>query len=260
MYDAPVTTIWTQSAFQIGSSFAGYRINKRDLIFSVNVFEMPGRPWELVDSMWRKAWAYDRDSILTITTQYGARSLRLRLAQQPEFKPVHDPHLKMWGQVVMTCTAGNPWWVEADATATWTTNIDTSGGQIGSGTVRISNPTDQPMWLKWVCSAPGKWTLPDFSFGDNSQGRAVADAHRVITLPLTIAGQDLTVDTDPLEEMIVSADGTPLWAWMNGVTFLYPVPPWTAPTQLPVSVTYALPGASVMVVQNRNWSRPWGLQ
>ena len=260
LYDAPVTTIWTQSAFQIGSSPAGYRINRRDLVFNVNIFQMPGRAWELVDSMWRKAWAYDQDSTLTITTDYGARSLALRLTEQPEFKPIHDPHLKQWGQVTMSCTAGNPWWVEADVTDPWVSGIDTTGGQIASGSVTVSNPTDQPMWLKWVCSAPGRWTLPDFSFGSNSQRRALADAARAIILPLTTTGQDLTVDTDPMEEMIVSADGSQIWALMNGVSFLYAVPPWTPPTVLPVKVTGAPAGASVMVVQPRNWSRPWGLQ
>ncbi|MFX0581181.1 phage tail protein [Nocardia nepalensis] len=255
LYDAPVTTIWNQSAFQVGSSFGGYRTNKRDVVFAVNIFQTPGRSWESVDSAWRKAWAYDRDATLNVTTDYGTRSLALRLSEQPDFKPEKDPHLKMWGKVVMTCTAGNPWWVESDVTSTWSSTIDTSGGQIQSGTVTIANPTDQPMWMKWVCSAPGKWTLPDFSWiaGD-------ANANRMVTLPRTTLGQDLTVDTDPMEEMIVAADGSQIWALMNGVSFLYPVPAYTTPTSIPVSVTGAAIGASVLVVAPRNWSRPWGLQ
>ncbi|MEU2033586.1 phage tail protein [Nocardia amamiensis] len=255
LYDAPVTTIWNQSAFQIGSSFGGFRTNKRDVVFAVNIFQTSGRSWEAVDSAWRKAWAYDRDSTLTITTDYGTRSLSLRMSEQPDFKPDKDPHLKMWGKVVMTCTAGNPWWVESDVTTTWTSTIDTTGGQIQAGTVTIANPTDQQMWLKWVCSAPGKWTVPDFSWtpGDDH-------AARVVTLPRTATGQDLTVDTDPMEEMIVAADKSQIWALMNGVSFLHPVPPYTPATAVPVSVTGAPTGASVLVVQPRNWSRPWGLQ
>ncbi|MFI9508431.1 phage tail protein [Nocardia sp. NPDC052566] len=256
LYDAPVTTIWNQSAFQVGSSFGGYRTNKRDVVFAVNVFEAAGQSWESVDSAWRKAWAYDRDSILTITTDFGTRSLRLRMSEQPDFKPDKDPHLKSMGKVVMTCVAGNPWWVESDVTGTWTSTIDTTGaGKSQSGTITIANPTDQPMWLKWVCSAPGKWTLPDFSWGDPERDKA-----RVITLPTTTAGQDLTVDTDPMEEMIVAANSAQIWALMNGASFLYPVPAYTSATQVPVTVAGAPAGASVMVVQPRNWSRPWGLQ
>ncbi|MBF6449031.1 phage tail protein [Nocardia elegans] len=255
LYDAPVTTIWNQSAFQIGSSFGGYRTNKRDVVFAVNVFQTAGQSWEAVDSAWRKAWAYDRDATLTITTDFGTRSLALRLSEQPDFKPEKDPHLKMWGKVVMTCTAGNPWWVESDVTSTWSSVVDTSGGRIDSGTVAVANPTDQPMWLKWVCSAPGKWTVPDFSWIPNDR-----DAQRVVILPHTTAGQDLTVDTDPMEEMIAAADGSQIWALMNGVSFLYAVPPYTPSTSIPITVTGAPVGASVMVVQPRNWSRPWGLQ
>ncbi|MFB7719332.1 phage tail protein [Nocardia sp. NPDC056100] len=255
LYDAPVTTIWNQSAFQVGSSYGGYRTNKRDVVFAVNIVEAAGRSWEAVDSAWRKAWAYDRDATLTITTDFGTRSLALRMSEQPDFKPDKDPHLKAMGKVVMTCTAGNPWWVESDVTATWTSPADSSGGKVQRGTVSIANPTDQPMWLKWVCSAPGQWTVPDFSWiaGDK-------DAARTITLPGTGIGQDLTVDTDPMEEMIVAADKSQIWALMNGVSFMYAVPPYTPATSVPVSVINAPAGASVMVVQARNWSRPWGLQ
>ncbi|PXX52633.1 hypothetical protein DFR70_13218 [Nocardia tenerifensis] len=256
LYDAPVTTIWNQSAFQAGSSFGGYRTNKRDVVFAVNVFQTAGRSWEATDSAWRKAWAYDRDTTLTITTDFGTRSLKLRMSEQPDFKPDKDPHLKSIGKVVMTCTAGNPWWVESDVTGTWTSTMDTTGaGKSQSGAITIANPTDQPMWLKWVCSAPGKWTLPDFSWGAVDR-----DSARVITLPATAAGKDLTVDTDPMEEMIVAKDGSQIWALMNGVSFLYPVPPYTSATSIPVSVIGAPAGASVLVVQPRNWSRPWGLQ
>lgn len=255
LYDAPVTTIWNQSAFQVGSSFGGYRTNKRDVVFAVNVFQAAGQSWEAVDSAWRKAWAYDRDSTLTITTDYGTRSLKLRMSEQPDFKPDKDPHLKMQSKVVMTCVAGNPWWVESDVTSTWTATADsTAPGVSRHGTVSIANPTDQPMWLKWVCSAPGKWTVPDFSWAADD------DATRTITLPATTVGKDLTVDTDPMEEMIVAADGSQIWALMNGVSFLYPVPPYTPATDVPVTVTGAPAGASVLVVQPRNWSRPWGLQ
>jgi hypothetical protein len=255
LYDAPVTTIWNASAFQAGSTFGGYTNNKRDVVFGVNVFAMPGRSWESVDSAWRKAWAYDTDSIMTVTTDFGARSLGLRLSEQPDAKPVMDPHLKLWGRVTMTCTAGVPWWVETDVTNTWVSSIDTTGGALQTGSVQVANPTDQPMYLRWVCSAPGRWTVPDFSWipGD-------VNAARTVTLPLTTAGQDLTVDTDPMEEMIVAADGSQIWALMNGVSFEYAVPPYTPATTLPVTVTDAPIGASVMVAQPRNWSRPWGLQ
>lgn len=260
LYDAPVSTIWNASAFQIGSTFAGYKINKRDLVFSVNLFELPGRSWQSIDSAWRKAWRYDQDSQLIVTTESGTRTLNLRLSEQPSMATVHDPHLKQWASVTMTCTAGVPWWVETDTTSSWVCPTSTLNGSIAWGSLPVENPTDQDMYLKWVGSAPAQWSLPDFSWGNNYYGRATADAERMITLPKTTAGQDLTVDTDPLAEMIIAANGDLMWPLMNGVSFEYQVPPYTPSTSVPVAVTFAPAGASVMCVQPRNWSRPWGLQ
>jgi hypothetical protein len=260
LYDAPVTTIWNASAFQVGSTFAGYKIDKRDLVFTVNLFQLPGMSWQTVDSAWRKAWAYDRDSQLVVTTESGTRTLNLRMTQQPGMTTIHDPHLKQWATVQMTCSAGVPWWIEDDTTSSWICPVDTRSGAIAYGTVPVENPTDQDMYLRWVCSAPAQWTLPDFSWGNDYYGRAAHDAARTVTLPRTSAGQDLTVDTDPMAEMIVSADGAAIWALMDGVSFEYQVPPYTPSTQLPVSVTFAPAGAAVLCVQPRNWSRPWGLQ
>ncbi|QIS16592.1 phage tail protein [Nocardia arthritidis] len=255
LYDAPVKTIWNSSAFQIGATYGGTNWQKRDVVFGVNIYETDSASWESVDSAWRKAWAYDRDSKLTITTEFGSRTLRLRLSEQPEFKPKIDPHVKRWANIVMTCTAGVPWWVEEDVTATAVTSTDTRpDGTSETLWLPVSNPTDQPMWLRWVATAPGSWTLPDFSWKNDSF------RNRVITMPTLVAGQDITVDTDPLQEMVVAADNSSVWARMNGKLFLHSVPAWTPQTKLPVTVKGAPPGAKVQVRCPRNWSRPWGLQ
>ncbi|MGW6623693.1 phage tail protein [Nocardia sp. NPDC055002] len=255
LYDAPVKTIWNSSAFQIGATFGGATWQKRDVVFGVNVFGTQSSNWESTDSAWRKAWAYDRDSKLIVTTEYGSRTLRLRLSEQPEFKPKRDPHSKGWSQVTMTCTAGVPWWIEDDVTATAASTIDTRpDGASETLWVSVSNPTDQPMWLRWVASAPGVWTLPDFSWKEDNA------ANRVITMPTLTNGQDITVDTDPMQEMVVAADNSSVWARMNGRMFVHSVPPWTPEVQVPVTVKGAPAGAIVQVRCPRNWSRPWGLQ
>ncbi|MBF6332370.1 phage tail protein [Nocardia transvalensis] len=255
LYDAPVKTLWVSSAFQPGATFTGVNWLKRDVVFAVNIYETASAGWEDVDSAWRKAWAYDRDATLTVTTSHGARKLRLRMSGQPDIKPKIDPHIKRFSQVTMTCTAGTPWWVEDDVTATAATTTDTTAqGASQTLWLPVSNPTDQPMYLQWVCTAPGVWTLPDFSWRDDDH------RDRVITMPTLTAGQDITVDTDPMEELVVAADGSSAWARMNGKMFLHPVPAYTAQTQLPVTVSGAPTGAAVQVRCRRCWSRPWGLQ
>ncbi|WP_032380949.1 hypothetical protein [Rhodococcoides fascians] len=261
IYDAPVTTIWNATAFQIGASPGGYRTNKRDIVFAVNVWATESLEWEDVDSAWRKAWAYDRDSTLVITTEYGARSLKLRMSEQPDFKPKNDPHLKQWAVITMTCAAGNPYWYEKDVTDSWTSTLDTRGidpatgvTRIDRGFVTVSNPTDLPIWLKWVLKAPGRWMVPDFSWKDDDW------AERKILMPSQLPQEDVVINSDPMEDQAVSLNGSQFWARMNGVSFLFPVPPYTKKTQIPVSVSGAYAGTGIQVRCPRPWSRPWGLR
>lgn len=130
------------------------------------------------------------------------------------------------------------------------------------GSVWISNPTDQPIWLEWVLQAwPGvMYRLSDYSFGNDRFQRAIADAARRIVMPALLAGEHLKVNTDEEQDQVVSDIDTQAWLRMRGVSFLYPIPPRTKRMQLPVSVTNAPAGVGVQVRCHRPWSRPAGLQ
>ncbi|MDG3012141.1 phage tail protein [Rhodococcus sp. D2-41] len=285
IWDAPVQTIANAAAFQTGSDYGGLRNLHRDIVFGVVITDDNGNSWAQNDSEWRKAWAYDRDCRLWIETEESRRYLSLRLAQQPIFKPESDPFQGEVERVVMTCRAHNPWWWEDDVTDTWTSTIDTrpadpsseTGHKVQLGDVAVSNPTDNPIWLVWQPqSVPAaKALLPDFSFGSDEYDRADEDAARQIWMPgPSIANQSILVDTDPeaRDGQVVTflrksngklgkpGSGEPLWAQMNGVAFLYSVPPYTPETQLPVGVSNAASGWSVQVRCRRPWSRPWGLE
>ncbi|MFC9995756.1 phage tail protein [Nocardia sp. NPDC127526] len=258
IFDAPVKTIWTEHAHQIGGTYAGTRYLKRDIVFGVWIDDIDSGSWQFNDSEWRKAWAYDQDCKLWITTpDSGRRYLKVRLLEQPSFKPEKDPNLIKSARVIMTVCAGDPWWYDEEGyTDTWVLESGTSG----SGTVTIDNPTDQPVWAEWVLQGAARWTIPDFSFGDNSFGRAEADKERRIKMPAQKPGQTFLITTDPHEDMLRDPAGTQVWSLMNGVTFNYPIPPYTKAIQLPVSVEGAAPGVGVQVRIKRNWSRPWGLE
>lgn len=261
--DEPTETIWNQHAYQIGSTFGGIRINHKDVLFDALIKDTTDASWEVNDSEWRKAWSYKKDSKLWVTSPDGTsrRHLPLRLFENPKFVPKRDPHVDSFGVVEMHCRAGKPRWLEPDVTAEWISNTDTSGGAWNTGTVAVSNPTDTEVWLKWTLQAyPGAiYRLPDFSFGDDRYERGVADASRQIVMPALIAGEHLKVDTDEESEQVASDLDTEVWLRMNGVTFCYPIPPYTTKTLLPVGVKNAPAGVGVQVRIPRTWSRPWGL-
>lgn len=257
IYDAPVKTIWTEHAHQIGASFGAMRNLRRDIVFGVTIGDTDNSSWQDNDSEWRKAWSYVEDCKLWIETADSRRFLKLRMSEQPLFEPIRDPNIMQVEQVVMTCIAGDPWWYDEDATDEWILPPDATSG---SGTVTVENPTDQEIWLKWVCTGPARWVLPDFSFGDNRWGRAELDAERQISLPSQAPGQTFLVNSDPFEDQLNDLVGSQVWSRMNGVTFSYPVPPYTRKTELPVSVSDAGPNVGVQVRMPRTWSRPWGLR
>ena len=238
IYDAPVRTLWQQGAFQEGASPNGTRWDARDVVFTALIQSTPARSWQEVDSAWRRAWAYDRDSVLRVTTESGTRELRLRMFESPKFTPDHDPRVDEFGELVMTCRAGDPFWHEQPVKTVLTS----------PGPVTVVNPTDKEMWLRWVKSAGIRPTVPDFDF---SGGR------RTVTLPSSFTSREILIDTHPLREQIVSPGWANAWEAMGGVQFLHPVPPHTPPTEVPVSWTGS---GSLMLVQDRRWSRPWGLE
>ncbi|WP_043673563.1 hypothetical protein [Nocardia vulneris] len=263
--DAPVRTIWTQTAFQLGSSPGGVRWDARDVTFKVFI-RGEGETWEDLDSEFRKAWSYSQDSKLWIETPNSRRHLSCRPFEAPRVGLARDPGKRGYVEVEMQCRAGIPWFVEADVTDTWVSQA--SGAQ--SGTVTVSNPTDRPMWLKWTISAPGTWTLPDYSwYGSETfsaddlpadiADQAATSTARTIVMPTLSSGAAVDIDTDPFEEQVVRP-GTPnFWSLMNGVQFLFPVPPWTPPTDLPVACNGPT-GSTVLVHCARNWTRAWGMR
>ena len=244
IYDAPVRTLWQQGAFQEGATPNGARWDARDIVFTAMVQSVAGRSWQDVDSAWRRAWSYTEDSVLRVTTPSGTRELRLRMFESPKFTPDIDPRVNEFGEVVMTCRAGDPFWREQPEKQTVV-----ASSASGTGYLDVVNPTDKDMWLRWV-SAPGsRWTLPDFDF---------AGGTRTVTLPTAYTSREVLIDTHPLREQVVVVGWANAWEAMGGVQFIHPVPAYTPPTQVPVS--WSGSGGSLMLVQDKRWSRPWGLE
>ncbi|WP_036529139.1 hypothetical protein [Nocardia sp. CNY236] len=264
LYDAPVSTIWNSTAFQLGASYGGMREDKYEFTLAFHVMEAGGNPWRHNDSALRKAFSYEQRSKLWVQVDDSRRWLDVQLVANPRLKAGFDPNGQEYGLVLVPLAAAYPRWMEADATDQFVTTTDTTGGGSEMGSVTVSNPTDTEIWLKWMIQgADGiQWTLPDFSFGDDRFDRAYQDADRMIAMPALLVGEHVRVDTDEMgmEGQVNSSLDTAVYQRMNGKMFLYPIPPYTPETQLPVSVTGAPAGAGVQVRCPRPWTRPWGLE
>lgn len=276
LYDARTRTAWKEGARQNGGSMKGMWFEIRDLSlgFEIVASRVPGGDAADIDSRFRQAFDYredlwDHDAKLArveVIEDNSVRSLDVQLYEQPDFDPAVDP--LVWGHSnpKLPLRAGYPFWYEPDEITTWST-ASTSG----SGLIEVENPTDLPMYHKWIVTR-GDWTLPDVSWsgppGNRQPGVSKLtgrdDSARAILMP-TIGALEggATVDLDPMKLMVRDATDTNLLGRMPvpGMFFEYVIPPYTQRQTLPVSVTGApAGGAMVQLVQPRNWTRPYGLQ
>ncbi|NKR48799.1 phage tail protein [Rhodococcus hoagii] len=265
LYDAPVKTIYNSHAFEEGSTYGGKRILQRDITFGVNVLGAAGT-WEDLDSAWRLAFDYGRTARLWVQTESSRRYLDVALAKEPEVVDPFKGHANGYTQVVMQCVAADPWWYDNAETFSWVSPTDTTDGSTVNGTIAVpyANPTPNPIWPQWVVQGTlgARWTVPDYSFGDDRKRRAAADADRRIMLPLLLAGEHLYIDADEgaKHEPVRSSLDTQIYLRMNGVSFIYPIRAGQKQTNFNVSVSKAPAGVGIQLRLIRPYPRPWGLR
>ncbi|AKF27784.1 minor tail protein Gp27 [[Brevibacterium] flavum] len=248
LWEAPIKSVWMQGAFQEGATYVGFRTEPLDVILPIGIRGETYAEWAHADSLFRNDLGDpDSEFSLVAISESGQRELKLRLTDTPVNVRTTDPGEDHYTRLVVQARAGWPRWVgEAEASGFTSTNGNSSGF------VTVTNPTDTWLYPLWVCDAPGKWSLPDFSWRDDQWH------DRVITTPTLGSGEALTIDTYPANESYVSANGSNIAGRFGGVEFLFPIPPHTPPTQVPVKVSGGQAGASVMVRMTRNWRRPRG--
>ena len=255
IYDPPVKVVDEVPGNWPGSRYLNHRVQKRDIVFGVEILHEPCDTWMSRESEWRKAWSFDKDTVMHVTTsESGTRRLKLRLAESPEVDMDTDPTLKTVNRTQMVCFAYDPWWHGDDEIHVGTCQTDTSFDPNALNlpwpwpkpklptetitiTVPVVNPTDNAIYPKW--SVPGSthapaepyipglpwlgapksratiWTLPDYSFRDDDRKT------RRVTLPALIGG----LRTNEVQTIVV--DGRPTggtWTLSLGSETTTPLP------------------------------------
>lgn len=261
IYDEPTEAIWNSHAYQIGASFGGIRVHKRDVVLGLEVIDTPDATWQENDSELAKGWSFEADSRLWITTEKSRRYLELRKDKEPLFAPDTDPFQAQYGHIVYNLGAGFPRYCEQDYT--FTTRL--TPGEWAY--VPVWNPTDIKAWPKWMLeNQPGAvYEIADWSFGNGQYKAAKEHRNRTVKLPkLVAADKTVRVDTDSSEEQVKADGNTAIWLRMMGRSFLYGIPPYTGtkakPVLLPIRVTGTNKPCLIQVRVPRHWSRPWGLE
>jgi hypothetical protein len=182
-FDPPVKAVYEEPGNYAGARYLNHRVLRRDITFGVEILndaQSGANSWMSRDSEWRKAWAFDKDCVLYVTTrESGTRYLKLRLLESPDVDMKHDPQMMPLNRTVMTCVAGDPFWYQDDVVYTATTATNTTfdpnplpwpwpQAALPSETLTITvdpsdgkgglNPTDQYIFPKWT--VPGSTFAP----------------------------------------------------------------------------------------------------
>lgn len=296
-YDPPVKVVMEEPGNYPGARYLNHRILKRDIVFGAHILndsKSGGNSWLSRDSFWRKAWAFNRDCKLYVTTpDSGTRYLKVRLFESPTVDMRTDPRGHPINTTIMSCIAYDPFWYEDDRVFSVKTRKDTrfrasmlGATNLPAETLKIRvtresggvNPTDQYIAPKWTVPGskdeipefpwpfpPGidipwerapytQFTIPDYSFEDPEF------ADRRLRLPGLIYKENCVIDTDRREEQIVSESGSQVWARMNGVRFRNMIPPYTESKTFEITASGCEPGQVVTLRLPRPWSRCWGLE
>ena len=178
LFDPPVKASYEEPGNYPGARYLSHRILRRDLVFAVHILE-DGESWLSRDSEWRKAWAFDRDCKLYVTTEEsGTRYLKVRLFESPDVDTETDPNGRRITTVKMVTVAGDPFWYQDDVVYTAVTKTDTSFDPaqlpwpwpqnipVEELSIKVDpvdgrgglNPTDQYIFPKWT--VPGSSYAP----------------------------------------------------------------------------------------------------
>ena len=266
IYDSPIKSTWKTGAFQVGSTQKAVKRLQRDMELGFHVVDsLDSFEWN--ESLFRQIFFYEEDqwstspkktTIEVVTELSGTRKLDVLMYEQPDFNSNIDPIQQQYGNLIMKLRAGEPMWYEDDVVSQFSSTATSA-----SGTVTVSNPTDQVMWHKWVLT-PAIWTLPDFQWvGDPGERQPGGDqGSRYITdISITSANGGAVIDLDRSQLMYRDLNNTNILGQQGAnKIFTFPIPPYTLPFDLPVSYKGRTGGATVQLVQPRTWSRPYGLE
>lgn len=256
--DAPVKSLWLPSSY--GQTFVDFIWQRRDVVFTVNIFDDEGDPdvWEVIDSKWRFAFDYSKETTIRYTKNGNYRDLRVRLLEEPKAYESgswegKDPTLYACSTIVMTVAAELPFYVGPSDFYEWAED-----GSSGRTTIQLNVDNDVPVWPKWTLTDQARWTLPDFSWGNDDYGTGITDTGRTVTLPFLPSGAGCVADSDPRKQTLLAKNRMNLQGLWKGQDLYYPILGGTY-SEIPVSVTDAVDGFRLQLEVPKWYSRPWSL-
>lgn len=215
-----------------------------------------------MDSEWRDAFDYVKQTKIVYTTSAGERYIYVRLLEEPksyegEIENGKSPFLTCESTVVMTVASDLPFYLGETAVYEWEWTSAQLPGGAGMVRLEIGNDSDVPVWPRWTLTGGATWTLPDFSWGSEEYSRGLEDGGRLVDLPPLSPLENVVVDSDPRKQTILSSNLSNVQGRWKGNDLLYPIEPGEF-ASVPVSVSNVTVGKAAFRLEIPRWyTRPW---
>lgn len=237
LYDMPIQTNWGSYGF--GQFFQSWKPKRRNIVWTVDIMNPDSHQlitqdadmWHTIYSRWKAMFSPQYEATIAYTSVDGTRTLGVRTVDTPKPFSAHnfegkDPHLFKFGSVVQTMGCELPFYVgETKSFAYESQNLGNQWFQFP-----YYNPTPIDLWPVWhltggTTTGGITYQLPDFSYGNELNGRGIADEGKTIPLSPLQLGEDLDIQTRPDLETFITSLETNYAGRMAGRDFEYPIPP-----------------------------------
>jgi hypothetical protein len=274
-YHLPFEHLFTESAYQIGSTYERSNINKRVMQIGVILggAKTSAHAYRMIESHWWAAWPHDKPGWLGCHTRFGGwRWAQVMLAEpvkgSVKMDPVlHGNNIQRWD---MTIVAPKPWYAKRTLVTTWNAHPATVAERgYDQETIAIANRGHLADWPLFLVKGPGKAWVSDGMTNRLVQLPTLQESDGYVLVDTDPASRTLTGSADPVDnafyELIRSSRildfllhdigtmGLPVWRRANGIRFTSQVPPGTIAN---ITVKHDHPAGAITVLMPQRYIRP----
>lgn len=265
----PFEHLFTESAYQVGSTYERSNINKRVINFGVVLGgpQYRSQAYRAIEANWWDAWPHDTPGWLGRCTRFGGwRWAQVMLAQPIQTDVTMDPvayqnNTMQWD---MQIVAPKPWYAKRTLVESWKPNAATVTSRgFDENIFVMANRGQLPQWPIFLYSGPGRAWVEDGMTNRMVQLPLLSAEDGYVLVDTDPANRTLTGSTDPIDNIFydvvrssrildfflhdIAALGLPVWRRANNIRFVSQIPSRTV-TNLKVrhdnangSVTMLLP-------------------
>ena len=271
----PFEHLFSESAYQVGSTYERSNINKREIKAGVILGGkgVSSHQYRMIEDNWWAAWPHDKMGWLGAHTRFGGwRWAQVMLGDAVEDKVSYDPtthgnNVQLWN---MTIIAPKPWYAKRSLVHTWHAHpatVDEHGFDME--TVTIANRGQFSIWPLFLIKGPGRAWVQDGMTDRMVQLPTLQASDGYVLLDTDPAARTLTGSSDPVDNIFfelvrsskildfflhdISALGLPVWRRANGIQFKSQIPPRTVAN---ITVKHSHPEGAITIIMPQRYMRP----